>query len=825
MISTGDQAPILISPTLAGGETRPYLDQYVANYHYGAKVAGLLILPPAWVPPFVALPAWMFDLWERSDGCLKLDACKRQGIDLDEVYRQVSNDMKFSIIARSSVVGESLEDHGRFKSVPIPRGASLDTLLAAINEVYSNFQATRGPQPGIGICVQQFIDEGIAGRVSNEMRLSNTRNQWKFEIERPYTPFQGINSIFVAPPAETERLRAKISTLRTTLRPLCHWVNDRVAERMHIEWVFAHGYLWVVQLDRENPMSTGRDPNTMPRMPESTAINRSPRSEIFSLYELGASVPWRKLLNVDDFWTDAEKPKHRLFFATGPSVQDCLANRAGRTRLANEIDFLTNGRSVLRTDCVDPSIPSYNLPRTHTVNGQEAVRWLKLAIAQMLEKGTTADQVAFILHRYIPARGAAWSFYNPGDTWVQIDCLWGLPDGLQFLSHDSYQIEVATGDELNASVRYKPNFLQEQRDGSWQYVRVARQFGRNRVLSTEALRTIAAQTVQIAQRVGDRAHIMWFCDLPPELGLGNHLPWYRSTEYRDLVERKRPPHLRSVSIRTLTDLQKIEESDEDRIALSIEPAVELIREDNEFLDRVVALAKARSLPVELAGSVLGHAYYKLVNADVVVLSDRPAHYRTRGRTVFGKVVRDAIPTNIAQKGERVRAARLSSEAAPIALVAKLIEEGLEVTDAVNENAKIEELGDVLEVLRGLASMLDVDWDDVEVTAKTKRETRGGFEKSAVLIETSRPKSNVSGANYDERRISLAELGSIVIEDNRVSVPFTRLVGKDNVSVMLSYRGGSVVLEIRFDEGALIVEVKSPPPRNIGESQLNLFPVN
>ncbi len=148
---------------LTGGETPPYLDQYVANYHYGAKVAGLLILPPAWVPPFVALPAWMFDLWERSDGCLKLDACKRRGIDLDEVYRQVSNDMKFSIIARSSVVGESLEDHGRFKSVPIPRGASLDTLLAAINEVYSNFQAIRGPQPGIGICVQRFIDDGIAG--------------------------------------------------------------------------------------------------------------------------------------------------------------------------------------------------------------------------------------------------------------------------------------------------------------------------------------------------------------------------------------------------------------------------------------------------------------------------------------------------------------------------------------------------------------------------------------------------------------------------------------------------------------------------------------
>jgi hypothetical protein len=230
------------------------------------------------------------------------------------------------------------------------------------------------------------------------------------------------------------------------------------------------------------------------------------------------------LRNVRDFWTEGEPPRHRLFFARGDEITKTLTRKGGTTRIAAEIDALTAGRAVLRTDTLNPAIKPMNLPRTFTVDGTTAVQWLPDALATMRRKGAADDEVAFILHRYIPARAAAWTFYAVGDDFVQIDALWGLPDGLQFLSHDTYQVDARTGAELAAQVRFKPDFLQEQDDGQWRYVQIARQFGRDRVLSREALRALALQTVAIAKKIKDRAQIMWFCDLPEKLGLGQHLP-------------------------------------------------------------------------------------------------------------------------------------------------------------------------------------------------------------------------------------------------------------------------------------------------------------
>ena len=311
---------------------------------------------------------------------------------------------------------------------------------------------------------------------------------------------------------------------------------------------------------------------------------------------------------------------------------------------------------MLRTDCLNPSIKAFNLPRTFTVDGTTATAWLPCALATMREKGAKDEEVAIILHRYIPARAAAWTFYSPGDDYVHIDALWGLPDGLQFLSHDTFQVDARTGVELAAQVRFKPDFLQEQDDGAWRYVPVARQYGRDRVLSRDALRTLTLQTVAIAKNIKDRAQITWFCDLPEELGLGQHLPWYRSKEFMGVAAAQRPalPERRAQSLADLSSLER----EDTRFIIRVAPEIELVREDDKFLDRVIALARARDLPVELAGSVLGHAYYRLRDASILVIIPQAKYPRVRGRRRHFKVVRDAMPQNIAAKGERVSVARL-----------------------------------------------------------------------------------------------------------------------------------------------------------------------
>ncbi len=443
----------------------------------------------------------------------------------------------------------------------------------------------------------------------------------------------------------------------------------------------------------------------------------------------------------------------------------------------------------------------------------------------MFAKGVAANEIAIILHRYIPARAAAWTYYSPGDDFVQIDCLWGLPDGLQFLPHDTLQIDARTGEELAAQIRFKPDSLQEQDDGSWRYVAIARQYGRDRVLSRDALRYLALETVAVAHKIKDRAQIMWFCDLPEELGIGQHLPWFRSREFAEFEPTARPP-LSSKRAQNLADLEAIERL-ANRFIIQVAPEVELVRDDDAFLDRVIAIASKRSLPVELCGSILGHAYYRLRGAGILVLVPQPKYTRVRGRHRHYKVVRDAIPANIQAKGERVTFARLLSSEASVALIGKLFEEALELRAAQAPADKLEELADVLEVVRGLAVTNGFDWDNLIATALDKREKRGGFEHQTVLLETARPKPSRnlprSLAGDQHSFISLRDLGVVIVEGPSALISFSKLLAFDTTEVDLMVDGRQIKVAATLDASGVRL-VASDPHRNenVPNAQLNLF---
>ncbi|WP_156680849.1 nucleoside triphosphate pyrophosphohydrolase [Sphingomonas profundi] len=545
----------------------------------------------------------------------------------------------------------------------------------------------------------------------------------------------------------------------------------------------------------------------------------------FSLYRVQDDPDWRKLRNVRDFWTGAEPPRHRLFFATGDQLEAVLARRGGSARLAKEINALTGGRAVLRTDCSNVTVRTFNLPRTHTVDGATAARWVRNTLKVMAAKGAASNEIAIILHRYIPARAAAWTYYSPGDDYVQVDCLWGLPDGLQFLPHDTLQIDARTGEELAAQIRFKPDVLQEQEDGSWSYVGIARQYGRDRVLSREALRHLALETVAVARKIKDRAQIMWFCDLPEGLGMGRHLPWFRSKEFAGFEPAARPA-LPTSRARNLVDLDELDR-DTSRFIIQVAPEVELVREDDTFLDRVIAIANARDLPVELDGSILGHAYYRLRSARILVLVPQPKYPRVRGRHRHYKVVRDAIPQNIQAKGERVTFARLLPGEASVALIGKLFEEGLELNTAKTPAQKLEELADVLEVVRGLAVTNDIDWDTIVATALDKRGRRGGFEQQTVLLETTRPmpyRGEIPDMTDDRQpSISLSDLGVVMVEGPSALISFSKLLSFDTTEVELLVGGRQVNVAAALD-GTGVRLIASDPHRHddLPDSQLDLF---
>lgn len=339
------------------------------------------------------------------------------------------------------------------------------------------------------------------------------------------------------------------------------------------------------------------------------------------------------------------------------------------------------------------------------------------------------------------------------------------------------------------------------------------------------MRHLALETVAVAHKIKGRAQIMWFCDLPEELGIGQHLPWFRSREYAGFEPTARPA-LPTRRARTLDDLDALER-DSNRFIIQVAPEVELVREDEAFLDRVIAIASKRGLPVELDGSILGHAYYRLRGAGILVLVPQPKYPRVRGRHRHYKVVRDAIPQNIQAKGELVTFARLLPSEASVALIGKLFEEGLELNVAQAPAQKIEELADVLEVVRGLAVTNGIDWDSLLATALEKREKRGGFEQQTVLLETARPmpdRSAVSGMTNDlQYSISLRDLGVVMVEGASALISFSKLLSFDTTEVELVVDGHHINVAIALDaSGVRLVASDRQRDEDLPDKQLNLF---
>lgn len=103
--------------------------------------------------------------------------------------------------------------------------------------------------------------------------------------------------------------------------------------------------------------------------------------------------------------------------------------------------------------------------------------------------------------------------------------------------------------------------------------------------------------------------------------------------------------------------------------------------------------------------------------------------------VFNKLVRDNIPNKIESNGEVAIMRFLSDDEYRTELYKKLLEESHEVINSQGGEDTLEELADVLEVLKAIAELNNKKIDDVIENANQKRLKRGGFEKRIFLEKT------------------------------------------------------------------------------------------
>ena len=103
--------------------------------------------------------------------------------------------------------------------------------------------------------------------------------------------------------------------------------------------------------------------------------------------------------------------------------------------------------------------------------------------------------------------------------------------------------------------------------------------------------------------------------------------------------------------------------------------------------------------------------------------------------IFNKLVRDKIPEIIKNNGEESIVRELSDDEYKVELYNKLLEEANEVIDSQDNESTIEELADVLEVLKSIAELNNRGLNDIIKKSNQKRLKRGGFEKRIFLEKT------------------------------------------------------------------------------------------
>ena len=100
--------------------------------------------------------------------------------------------------------------------------------------------------------------------------------------------------------------------------------------------------------------------------------------------------------------------------------------------------------------------------------------------------------------------------------------------------------------------------------------------------------------------------------------------------------------------------------------------------------------------------------------------------------VYNKLVRDKIPEIIKNNHGKPFIRILNDNEYKKELEKKLYEEYLEVLDTETSEERIEELGDMLEIISSLAKLENTTLEDVINIAKQKQEKRGGFEEKIFL---------------------------------------------------------------------------------------------
>lgn len=701
---------------------------------FGVKGASSLAIPRAWTPPFALVSAPLAATVGTSGDWLS-DSLVAQLAEIAGPRKQ--------LLVRSSVVGESIWERGTFESHALEVNDDPVTfsqeLIEAIGKVLAS---TEGRESGI--MIHRRIRPTAQGEFGNLQRISKTRDHWEIAIREAdgLTLRQRLNSQRdqAAEPGAPLAVRSGLARERL-FGSVGAWLNNELlrgrSQRLNCEWITDNSAYYIVQIDEEDEDFWGVNPFQVRVEP---AVRPAANSgAYFRLAEGSALREWDKLEVLEQLWEPDALHKPTLFYAPLAALPARLTTS---TQKKLEEDFRTLiGKTgiIVRTSVAAGAEKITNLPRSECLDPAAAADWV-MKHARELRRRSPDAHFAFVAHRFVASRSSAWARAEPENPTVEINSLWGLPDALQYCPYDIWDVHVPTG-HATEYPDYKSDMLISQPDGGWEYVRVKNEFARSNCIISSEAKDIALRSSLIAKRLGRACHIMWFVGCVDVNGSTFNIPWYWTEAHESDHDPGRNPDRSSYKVFTVSDRETLDhfiawQGPRMKQALALRPTDLNLMRDNGFIEAVGAAAHAARVPIILSGSTLAHAFYQLrkIGCTIVTPTEKD-HSRVRRSTNLGKLVRDKIPERIAQRHELQVARQISGNLRKGFLISKLLEEALEVREALTDSQKREELADLFEVFRAIVKAEGVPLDAVERAAEEKKSKAGGFEEGLILLQT------------------------------------------------------------------------------------------
>jgi hypothetical protein len=601
----------------------------------GTKAKNLLSLPPNWIPPFFVITTEAYCRWLRDERQESLLA-PLPGIISD--YKSTflaghENKSRVSgLIIRQSVDKEMLEDRGQYSS----RRCKFNDrhVNDAVIESWNNFAETSKSSRKVAIIVQSYIAPRAKGHLSNERRVSKDRRDWVYQYELPLDLASDLFPIRADAHSQSlpsDLLCENTFELETRLKEVTSSLLTLFRERTHVEWVWDGEKLWIVQVDFERRSAR---PKPAAQLPDFTSCKETEPLQIqlrnFKTAQ-ESSKKWHKIDCIRVFG-ELGLPHPNVYVMDNPDTsKELYQARNIPEELERDLLELCKRPLVIRTDILSKELhTSFLLPRTEIIRtAQEAAKFLLDTARYFKECGVSPGEFCFIAHHFIQAKSSAWSLVRGDSETVDIDSIWGSPDGLLYYPHDSFNVirnAESKSFHIEKKVRYKPYSIEVDVQGRW----VKSECGDadwEASLTDEEILTIYKYSQLISRYAGAAQQIMFLVGVNSSHSRSGVLPWFFNSETADEgvasvqnVLNYSAPQFNHFEVKNRKDIELLRSrpgTEGDHLIIHLVPDEEMLRAKDIIME-LASLIKQHGYVVRLEGSRLSHIYYILKRAGVAV---------------------------------------------------------------------------------------------------------------------------------------------------------------------------------------------------------------